>query len=1202
MNLGRLVWRNLVFHWRGNGAVFLGVVVGTAVLTGALLVGDSLRGNLRDLAQEQLGWVDQALVSGRFLRASLATDLPAERTAAVIYFLQGSVTTPGADTDSHEKIRRRAGGVSILGVDDRFWPVLPGGRQFWQGSETDAIINQALASTLEAREGDPITLHLQKVSAVPRETLLGRRDASEVLDQVTVRVKQVIPNEGAGKFSLNPSPQTSRNVFVPIQLLQARLKLAGRANAFLLAGAKSEFQESLRSHLTLEDWGLVVRTPQTRTRDLFDKLDRNHDGKLETSEWRRGLSISMAKLADANGDGILDKNEVLAYYLRHHPYISLESRQMILEPGAVQAALEAAKKSRLRAAPTLVYLANSISKETQPAGASKTWHASSGDAGGSIPYSVVAALDPSLPSPLGQFLPKDVSQLHDGDIVLADWKESPLAARPGDSIELRYFEPELEGGLHEVVRSFKLKGFVPLKGPANDPDLTPEFPGITDKLGIRDWNPPFPYDNRRVQRRDERYWEDYRTTPKAYITLADGQKLWGSRFGNLTSIRLEPAQSDGTDLAKVAREFENSLLAELRPENAEMVFDNVRERALKGSSGSSNFGWLFVGFSSFLIAAALLLVGLLFRLNIERRAQEIGLLFAAGFRRRTVRLLLLAEGSILAIAGGIFGLAAALVYARLMLGLLRRWWPGGLEQSFLRLHVSAASLAIGFGLALVVSLLTIYWAVRVLGWLTPSALLQGSALEAATPVVVKRAGRVNRWIIAGSILGAIPCLGGGWFLSDQETQASTFLLGGALLLTAGLAAVRYRMRLTWHAKAIRLGPGAILHLGIRNAARNPIRSLLTAGLLASAAFLIIAVGSFYRDPGRRFLDLHGGSGGLALLGECDVPIYQDLNSDKGKDELNFSDRAVQELNGITFYPFRVHHGDDASCLNLYQPKSPRILGVSRTLVDRGGFEFKAVKTHADDNHANPWLLLNETQADGAIPVMGEANSMEWILGKHLGDEMQVQDGEGKPARLRLVGLLQDSVFQSSLLVSEANFLKLYPRQEGYQFFLVDVPLERMTTVEHLLESTLAGHGFATTPSLDRLASFLAVENTYLSTFQALGGFGLLLGAMGLAVVLLRGIWERRGELALLRALGFRQRVLRRLILAENGYLLVLGLAVGTGAALLSVAPHVAAGGGQLPWARLILVLILVLVVGLSAAAVATATALRAPLLAALRRE
>ena len=63
----RLLLRNLLYHWRGNLAVFLGVVVGTAVLTGALLVGDSLRGSLRDLTLDRLVWVDDALVGAPIL-------------------------------------------------------------------------------------------------------------------------------------------------------------------------------------------------------------------------------------------------------------------------------------------------------------------------------------------------------------------------------------------------------------------------------------------------------------------------------------------------------------------------------------------------------------------------------------------------------------------------------------------------------------------------------------------------------------------------------------------------------------------------------------------------------------------------------------------------------------------------------------------------------------------------------------------------------------------------------------------------------------------------------------------------------------------------------------------------------------------------------------------------------------------------------
>src|SRR5581483_6058921 len=136
------------------------------------------------------------------------------------------------------------------------------------------------------------------------------------------------------------------------------------------------------------------------------------------------------------------------------------------------------------------------------------------------------------------FVPPGAKDFKDSDIILADWKESPLQVRPGEKITLKYFEPEEEGKLHESTATFRLGGVVALQGAASDPDLTPEFPGITDKLDLREWNPPFPYDNKLVQPADERYWEEYRTTPKAYIALADGQRLWGSRFGRLTSIRL----------------------------------------------------------------------------------------------------------------------------------------------------------------------------------------------------------------------------------------------------------------------------------------------------------------------------------------------------------------------------------------------------------------------------------------------------------------------------------------------------------------------------------------------------------------------------------------------------------------------------------------------------------------------------------------
>jgi ABC-type lipoprotein release transport system permease subunit len=1183
MTLFRLVVQSLLYHWRGNSAVLLGVAVGTAVLTGALLVGDSIRGSLRAQTLDQLGWVHHSLVTGRFVRAKLADELDAVHASPII-LLQGSASkTDATGAASARQSVERTGRITILGVDDRFWST-SADADFWRSANAEVVVNQALADDLNVQPGSTITLHLQKVSAIPRETLLGRREASEVVDDVDVTVHAVLADQGLGRFSLNPTPATPRNAFVPLTFLQDRLHQSGRANAMLAAGRETDFlQERLQSHLTLDDWGLILHSPESRTRDLFNRLDRNHDGKLQRNEWRRQVAQSVVDAADRNHDGVLDRREVLDYYNHHHPYLSLEGRQLLLEPIAAKAALTGSATAHLQAAPTLVYLANTISHGKNE-----------------IPYSIVAALTPSLPAPLGPFLPAGALSLADDEIVLADWKESPLRTQPGEKIALKYFEPEIEGRIQETTATFRLRGVIPLNGAADDPDLTPAFPGITDKLDIRDWNPPFPYDNKRVLPRDEHYWETYRATPKAYVTLATGQRLWGSRFGNLTSIRLAPDSPGNLD--QIAHEFGLALLREIDPRQGGMTFDDVRSRGLESSSGSTDFSGLFLGFSFFLIAAALLLVGLLFRLNLDRRASEIGLLMASGYPRRSVGWLLLGEGSLIAVVGGIVGLAGALGYAWLMLSFLRSWWPGHLSQSFLRLHVTGQSLAIGYVAALLVSVLTIYWAVRVLGRVAPRALLAGETSTAPLAKGTTDKRPWSAWVSPSTGIVGLLCLALGAFLPGGEEQAMTFFSSGALLLIACLTGVWIWMKSPHHSQVSGYGTSALARLGVRNASRNRTRSLLTAGLLAAVTFLIVAVGSFYRNPSKDFLDKHGGSGGFALFGEADVPIYQDLNTEKGRDELNFPADARAEMRDVTFYPFRLKAGEDTSCLNLYQPRQPRLLGVPRALVTRGGFRFSSSEASTADERANPWQLLVQTRTDGAIPVFGDFNTVQWILHKGLGQEMEITDGNGNSARLRFVGMLDESIFQSELLLSEANFLKLFPRLEGHSFFLIEAPPRQTAAVTRLLDTALADHGFSVTPTERRLESYLAVENTYLLTFQALGGLGLVLGALGLAVVLMRSVWERRGELALLRALGYQERALGWLVLAENSFLLVLGLCIGALTALVSVAPHLVGMSGPLPWRYLVAMLVAVFVVGLGAGTVAVRTTLRAPLIEALRRE
>jgi ABC-type antimicrobial peptide transport system permease subunit len=1198
----RLLLRNLLYHWRGNLAVLLGVVVGAAVLTGALLVGDSLRGSLRDLTLQRLGWVDEALVTGRFFReaASIEPLLTAPSVSDAIV-LRGTASVPEDE--------RHVRNVSIYGVPSSFWPDGPRQKQWPENidrrisrsldepnfpyfpDEVDseghikAVLNRALADDLKVKPGQTATLRVTKASVVPRETLLGRRDDSAVVDDLKVVVTDVLSDDEFGaRFSLQPAAETPRNAFVPLHALQVKIGQEGRVNAIFVGGASPEQLRRFQQKLDLDDWGLELRDPKSRTQALFDKFDKDHDGKLTGREWvqkrgdeRRALfADAIAKaIPHPTATDVLERAEVEEYFRTHANYISLESRQLLIEPAVEEAALAAAKDAKLRAAPTLVYLADTLAHGKEEA-----------------PYVVVAALDPEAPPPLGPFLPEGVKHLKDDEIVLAEWEGSPIHAKPGDPITIKYYPPEQHGEFKLAEATFKLAGTIPLAGPAADPGLTPEFPGVTDKASIDDWDPPFPFDDKRIKPADEKFWDDYRAAPRAYVNLAAGQKLWGSRFGRVTSIRLAP--KDGTDLDATEKAFKEALKDRLDPERGGFVFQDLKKQGLEASGGSADFAGLFLGFSCFLIAAALLLVGLLFRLNIDRRAAEIGLLFAVGYRRWTVRWLLLGEGAVIAAAGAAVGCVAALAYSALLVQFLGAFWPGGALQSFLRPHYTAFSLVVGGASALAVSLLTVFSSVWALGRATPSGLLAGRTTPEGA--AARQGPRWRLWVALVALVLALALTAAGWFVPDGENRAMTFFGAGALLLTACLAGAAAWMAGGNRRTVAGHGWWGVALLGVRNAARHRTRSLLTAGLLAAAAFLIVAVEAFRRqaEPG----------GGFALVAESDLPVYQDLDGDEGRKEIRSRleevyqrtlapaevarrvDADLDLLKESHVYAFRVHEGDDASCLNLYEPRRPRLLGVPGGLIDR--------------EPADPWKLLERPGEPYA--AVGEQNTVVWVLKKGVGETLTATAADGSDVKLRIDGLLQDSAFQSGLLLSEENFLTLYPAQEGYNFFLIAAPPGREEDVRAVLNTALADRGFEAVPTAQRVQAYLAVENTYLSTFQALGGLGLVLGSLGLAVVLLRGVWERRGELALLRSLGFRRSTLGWLVLAENGFLLLLGLAAGAVSALVAALPHLVRHGGETPWLRLAGLLAATAAVGLAVGAAAAWAALRAPLVPALRRE
>jgi len=218
----------------------------------------------------------------------------------------------------------------------------------------------------------------------------------------------------------------------------------------------------------------------------------------------------------------------------------------------------------------------------------------------------------------------------------------------------------------------------------------------------------------------------------------------------------------------------------------------------------------------------------------------------------------------------------------------------------------------------------------------------------------------------------------------------------------------------------------------------------------------------------------------------------------------------------------------------------------------------------------------------------------------VGQSYTIEYEDQRTLHFKVVGLLANSILQGSLLISEADFERHYPEVSGYRYFLIDTGNREAAKVAQLLENRFSDEGFDTRSTDELLESLLQVQNTYLSAFQSLGALGLLLGTFGLATVQLRNVLERRGELALMRSTGFRQRRLALMVLLEHAILLMGGLATGIIASLVTVLPHMFSGGAAIPGSRLLFDLLIIVVVGLMAGFAAVVATLKAPMISALR--
>lgn len=1037
MTLSRLILQTLRHFWKQNLAVALGVAISTAVITGALIVGDSVQYSLLKIVELRLGGTTHTVSAGdRYFTDSLAARLEEEisRPVAPLLLLEGMASAAGGQYSLPK--------VQVLGIDGGFTRVAGGPSALSALSADEAFISRNLAERLNLKEGDECLLRIKKLSLIPLNAPFV--SDAELIRPLRVTVAGILEEEEMGRFGLKNIQSAPYNVFLPLGFLNETMAVSGKANHLLISAGEGLNKEETEQALS-QSW---------------DMEDIN-------------LNLQYNPIQEA---------------------WEITSDRVFIEK-TIQEALSAAPLPKEF---ILTYFVNALSLN-----------------GRSAPYSFVSTL------PREELLP--------GEMIINEWLAEDLQARPGDTIEMRYFIIGPLRELEERASRFTVKKIVPLEGPWADERLMPHLPGLSDAGNCRDWETGVPVDLEKIRDKDEAYWNRHKGAPKAYISYPAARELWRSRFGESTIIRFA-----GRDISR--GEIEKAVKDDITPLRLGFKVEAVRDNALLAAGNGVDFSQLFLGLSFFLVAAGILLTVLLFLLNTERRMAQIGTLSFLGFTNRQVKIMLLGEGLLVSLAGAALGLLLAVAYNQAVFAALNSIWADIVRTQTLISIFRPATLLTGFALSVLLCFLTIFFYLNRLLKQHPHALQ------------TRTAGSERRWVQA--VKNAAMYAGGAaaliivaWSYAQSEFRNAGlfFAAGGLLLLSFLLLADRlFRKREkandTFHMTAPRL---------IRqNIQRNAGRSFLVVALFAIASFLIVTTGANRKDFLSDAEDKSSGAGGFLFYAESAIPVLHNLNEPAARfgAGLEKDYRVVQLM---------AHEGDDASCLNLNRTASPRILGVEPHALS-GRFSF--VNKTEGLNMDSPWMSLNEELGENTIPAIADQTVIQWGLGLKTGDTLQYLDENGAVLNLKLIGGLANSIFQGSVLISRGHFLGHFPSSSGSNTFLIDGPSEEKAGIRQELEQSFRDHGWAMQEAAARLAEFNSVENTYLSIFMILGGLGLILGTIGLAIVLARNLLGRRNELGLLQAVGFPKALILRIVVLEHFYLLLAGVGIGLASSLLATLP------------------------------------------------
>ena len=1075
MSFTKLLLKSLWFYRRLNLTIVLGVALSTAILLGAMIIGDSVRFSLQQITYKRLGQTSRVITAGeRLFSIRLAGEISKKTGLKTASMLRSN----GVGIVDGGKFQFNQ--LSVWGVDSDlgYFASHPG---LFDLKGNEAAINENLARMANLKPGDELLLRVKKLNTFPANTPFVSASESTVSFRITVR--QILKSDALGNFNLQNIQTSPRNLFLNLTWLNDQMALKQKANVILVSEGAEE-------------------------KNLYQIIQQS---------W---------KLDDIN------------LFIRENPvlnYTELLSNRVFIEPTIEKFCSTTVKGAH----PVFTYFVNDFKSN-----------------GENAPYSFVSTCD----------------TLSDRQILVNDWLAKDMSLGLNDTLRLSYFEV---GPLRKLVQkeaNFIVKNSHQMTGDFADPGLMPVIPGLSDVGNCRDWKTGVPVDLKKIRPQDEDYWKQFKGTPKAFISLETARQLWGNRFGQSTAIRLKGLQKNA---------FEQKVLTGVDPGQVGFEIKNARSEGLIAATNGVDFGQLFIGLSFFVLIAAFLLTHLLFNLFIGFRRNEISTLKALGFTVNQIKQLFLAEGSVLAAIGIILGIPLSIAYNLLILKAINTIWVDIVRTTIASIHIRETTVLLAVLLTSVLVLLIFFLVLNS---------YFGKQTQKKTRIHPLR-NRYYRSLLYGVVLifvcVLILIISG---INSGEVNPELFYISGFGILPGILLLLDYALKkiAAWE-KSLSFTRLSFL---LKRLSGERKRNLLAISFLSIGIFLVISTGLFRKESSPSLKNPTSGTGGYDYFVETTLPVLTDPATSQTREELGVPKDAE-------IISFHVQPGDDASCLNLNRISRPRIIACNPSQFDRRtSFKFNSGTKDLDPEH--PWLSLTRKLQDNVIPAFADQTVIQWSLGKKMGDTLIYKDEAGALLKLRLIGGLENSVFQGNVIISEDYFTKAFPSVSGANLFLVQARLNPEAKKE--FEDGWRHYGAEITSAADRLLSFDTIENTYLNIFLMLGSLGLLIGTIGLGILIFRITLEQIPEYALLLSIGFQKAAIFRMLLIEKLALIAAAVFAGILPAAISALPILISSQPTSLWIWLPSIALVVLISGIICSFIAIKLALKQDLTVSLRSE